>query len=417
MTILGTLASIIASALVSVGFLTAPVPANLGVVSVPGQDALVDTYLAAPISSSATSLTLADGTTRDGATLSGYYCFTLDVNTPQIEYVCGTAAGTAVSSLSRGVKMSNPNATSTTLAFSHRRFASAQITDFPANQLVARKINGTDTIPNTLQYDTTVATTTVLADPRNLVNVATLTVASSTGCLDASTSVRGCIEAATTAETILGTGTGGTGALLFPQNSLFSPTSTATTIVPLTNTSGKLSQLFQDLTASWSFSGGLTSSATTTLSGASTVISSVASSSVLVSGGSGALSGVAPSTSGNVLTSNGTLWTSRAITHNIGSATANITTAATSTIFDIPSTVGSTVVVNCGVDTSGNNSPGTYSLKLGATTFDACSIDNASGDLGNCALNAAFVSVAATSTVYGSSTNVTGSFHCSYFTL
>lgn len=122
--------------------------------ALPQQDALIDTYLASNITNSATTMTLADGTLRDGTTLSGYYCFTIDINTPTLEYVCGTASSTSVTGLLRGVKVSNPNATSSSLAFAHRRFATVQVTDFPFNQLVQRVLNGTDPLSAPIYYDT-----------------------------------------------------------------------------------------------------------------------------------------------------------------------------------------------------------------------------------------------------------------------
>lgn len=125
--------------------------------AVPQSPALVDTYLTAGISSSETSMTLADGTTRGGTSLSGFMCFTIDVNTPTIEYVCGTASGTSITGLTRGVDVLNPNTTSTALAFSHRRFASVQISDYPTLQILVRKMNGTDTLDNFLSYTTSTA--------------------------------------------------------------------------------------------------------------------------------------------------------------------------------------------------------------------------------------------------------------------
>lgn len=118
----------------------------------PQQYALFDGYLASGITKTDTSLTLTSGTTRDGVALSGRICFTIDVNTPTAEYVCGTAAGTAISSLERGVLPSDPTATSTDYAFAHRRFATISITDFPFNALVRRLLQGTDDLPATLSY-------------------------------------------------------------------------------------------------------------------------------------------------------------------------------------------------------------------------------------------------------------------------
>lgn len=147
--LLGKLAAIVLSGLMSVGLVA---PASLGGV-VPNTPALVDTYLAAPISDSATTMVLANGLTRDGVALSGTMCFTIDANQPTVEFACGTVSSTAVSGMTRGVAFSNPNATTT--SYSHRRFASVSVTEYPTIQFLVRKANGTDSYPNVLSYDST----------------------------------------------------------------------------------------------------------------------------------------------------------------------------------------------------------------------------------------------------------------------
>ena len=57
---------------------------NLGT-QTPQTPALVDTYLAANIDATQTSMELANGLYRNGQSLSGYMCFTLDANTPTVE--------------------------------------------------------------------------------------------------------------------------------------------------------------------------------------------------------------------------------------------------------------------------------------------------------------------------------------------
>jgi len=252
----------------ALGFNIAPAnDINFGAYSVPISPALVDTFLASNISSSDTSLTLADGTTRGGTALSGFMCFVIDVNQPNVEYVCGTASSTSVTSLMRGVDVLNPNATSSALASSHRRFASVQVSDYPTLQFLVRKMNGTDSIPNVLTYDTSVSTTTIYTNGKNLVDYETLTDVVATGCGNASETGRGCVEIATQAELAAGTSVGGTGARNVAPATYFNATSSATTTVPVTNSAGKLSTGFIDQTASYSWSGTHTFSATTTISG------------------------------------------------------------------------------------------------------------------------------------------------------
>ena len=156
-------------------------PASAQAISVPSVPALVDTYLTSPITSSATSLTLASGVTRDSQTLSGHMCFVLDVNQPTVEYTCGTASGTAVTGLTRGVNLYNPAATST--AYSHRRLASVQIVDYPALQVVSLILRGQESLPSVLKYDSSITTSTIYSSGYNLVSVAALADATSTECL------------------------------------------------------------------------------------------------------------------------------------------------------------------------------------------------------------------------------------------
>ncbi len=120
--------------------------------ALPEAPALVDDYLATKITATQTTFTLANGTLRDGTALGGYYCFVIDVNSPQVEYVCGTASSTSVTGVVRGIQFQNPNATSSALMFAHNRLASVQITDYPTLQFMVRKINGIDSIDAPLQY-------------------------------------------------------------------------------------------------------------------------------------------------------------------------------------------------------------------------------------------------------------------------
>ncbi len=147
-----TLANIVAAGLIAVGILSPNTATNNLGSSIPSSPALVDTYLSAPISTTDTSMTLAKGTTLDNQTLTGFQCFVLDINTPSVEYVCGTASSTSVTSLTRGINLMNPNATSSVNIHSHRAYASVQTTDYPTLQFIVRKLNGTDSFDSGLYY-------------------------------------------------------------------------------------------------------------------------------------------------------------------------------------------------------------------------------------------------------------------------
>lgn len=159
MSILNTIGKFIVGALISTGVIAMPAAPvatpvsspNLGAAITQG-GALYDGFLASGIAQNATSMTLTTGSFKDGTSLSGWNCFTVDANSPSIEYICGNASGTVVSNLMRGVGLVNPNTTSTALTFYHGRGASVQITDYPDLQILKRIVNGTDPFPNAISF-------------------------------------------------------------------------------------------------------------------------------------------------------------------------------------------------------------------------------------------------------------------------
>lgn len=86
-------------------------------------------------------------------------------------------------------------------------------------------------------------------------SIAYVNAVSTAGAPNASTGAKGIIQLSTATQAAAGTATGSTGAALVPPNSLFNATQSTATIIPVTNTSGKLSQLFLDLTQAFSPSG------------------------------------------------------------------------------------------------------------------------------------------------------------------
>ncbi len=266
-----TLATAFLGLMVSVGLVSAPVPSKTVGAALPSTPALVDTFLAANMSANDTSMTLANGTTNDGTALAGYMCFTIDANTPTVEYVCGTASSTSVTGLTRGIDLTNPTST-TTRAYTHRRFASVQTTDYPTLQLVVRKLNGVDTFDSVLSYTST--TPSSFTSTQDLASKGYVDNQIMSGGVPITTSTPGIGLLATPAQTAAGTATGTYNSQtynLLPANSTFNQTSSASNIVPVTGSNGKLSQGFLDLTQPFTFSGGVTSSATTTLSGNTTI--------------------------------------------------------------------------------------------------------------------------------------------------
>jgi microcystin-dependent protein len=200
---------------------------------VPNVPALFDSFLAVGISPAATTMTLAHSTTRDGETLSGRYCFTLEINTPRAEYVCGNASGATVTGLERGIKVSNPNATSSALAFSHGRLATVSITDYPAWQIVKRQLTGQDALEgaNPLRYDG--LATTSFSHEDDLVSRKYVDDIAFGSVPAASETASGFVELATQVEAASSTSLGGTGARLVL------PASIATSTVNSTSTSAR----------------------------------------------------------------------------------------------------------------------------------------------------------------------------------
>ena len=120
-----------------------------------------ESYLSGQIGTSDTSLTVANATLRDGTSLSGYLCFTIDANYPTMEYVCGTASTTPtlITGLTRGIDAVTGTTSVTALKYTHRLGADIKISDYPILTLLTRIINGLDTFPNKITYGTTTTPT------------------------------------------------------------------------------------------------------------------------------------------------------------------------------------------------------------------------------------------------------------------
>lgn len=134
-----------------------------------------ETSLATALAIGGTSFTLASATDDDGVALpNGLYYFTVDNGTSNKEYLAGTLAGTSVTSV---LSVSRQGAETSGAARAHRVGASVIMTDF--------------------------ATYKKYMDEIALVSAP-----------DASTSAKGVVEAATTAEIDADTATGSTGAII-----------------------------------------------------------------------------------------------------------------------------------------------------------------------------------------------------------
>jgi len=182
--------------------------------TIPTVVALFETSLASKITSSATSATLVTGTDKQGNSLSGTYGFIIDEGSANEEFVICTASGTALSSCTRGISVTDGKTAVAALQKEHRRGATVKITNYPQLAILSRILNGQETIPNRLAYQTH-PTFSGTAASTSLITKKYADDLSIAGATNATTTVQGLVEQATVAELNAGTGTGGTGARLF----------------------------------------------------------------------------------------------------------------------------------------------------------------------------------------------------------
>lgn len=255
------------------GYSTTP-NMNVGA-ALPQAVGVFETSLASPITSSATSMTLAENAIRGGGSLSGYNCFTVDEGSAQAEIICGTVSSTAVSSLSRGISYANGTTTVSANQFSHRRGANVKITDFPIIQILKAQANGEDTYPNLLQYANTVNITGASATT-TIATKAYVDSVSIAGASDANTTTKGIVEIATATETASSTALGGTGAtLVIPASNATSTYNSATAGLKavVTQNNGTIDANFIATSSAYTWSGNNTFSGTNTFSNTNTFTS------------------------------------------------------------------------------------------------------------------------------------------------
>lgn len=209
---------------------------------VPFSCANFSTSLATAISSSASSLVLASITTDDGVILpTKTYGITVDQGTNSHEHMIVTFSGTTTGTIvTRGVSVVDGTTNIPALQFAHARGASVKFTDHPILIRMLRILEGTDTLDTKLSYTShpTFTANTQLIDKKYADDLAI------SGSPDASTTVKGIIEIATSSEAAAGTSAGATGALLVPPNSIHNATSSAAIIIPVTDAAGKISAGF-----------------------------------------------------------------------------------------------------------------------------------------------------------------------------
>lgn len=161
--------------------------------AIPIVPSLFDTSLANAVGSSDTSMTLTSGTLRDATTISGFIGFTIDSGTSIAEFCLGTISGTAVTAITRGIDPLTGVTATVSLQYAHRAGADVRITDYPALAIVARILNGDDTLPNIIKY----ANTNTFTDQKQLISKAYADALAIAGSPNATTSVQGLVQEAT----------------------------------------------------------------------------------------------------------------------------------------------------------------------------------------------------------------------------
>lgn len=211
----------------------------------PSATATFETSLASPITTSATSMTLTANSVRGGGSISGYACFIIDEGSTQAETVCGTVAGTSVTSMTRGISQSTGTTTVAALQFSHRRGANVKISDFPLIQILKAQNAGQDTFSTTIHYTSgvTPAATDDLTDKEYVDSIAF----SGASIINASTVAKGIVQIATAGNAAASTDTGSSAAILVLPSSLSTTTwnsGTAATRILMSGSNKRLDSNF-----------------------------------------------------------------------------------------------------------------------------------------------------------------------------
>ncbi len=120
--------------------------------AIPKTSAHFSTTLSAAISSTDTTMVLVSAADRAGNALSGLYGFVLDRGSASEEFVLGTVSGTTVTISTRGLDPQDGKTQRSSLQQPHRRGATVELTDYPLLAILARLLNGDETIPNKLSY-------------------------------------------------------------------------------------------------------------------------------------------------------------------------------------------------------------------------------------------------------------------------
>ncbi len=184
--------------------------------------ALFDTQLSQAMDNVSTStMVLQNGLDKSGNLLNAFMCFTVDGGLSNVEYVCGSASGTIVSNLIRGIDFTDGVTSNAGRFKTHRIGADVKQTDYPYLSQFSRLLNGSGTFPNPLTYAAGVSSSSVGANGQNLASVNYANSLSFAGAPNASVSIKGISQIATTPQLANASGAGSTGAILVAPASSF----------------------------------------------------------------------------------------------------------------------------------------------------------------------------------------------------
>lgn len=225
-----------------------------------------ESQLAIAIDATATtSITMVRGTDVNGNSLSGSMCFTLDASSANtVEDVCGTASGTIVSNLTRGIGADGVTSVAS-LAHIHRVGANVKVTDSPYLSQYYRLLNGVDTFPNALVYTSHPALGSASNTIMDKSYVDAAVVAQG---VPMSFTIPGIAQLATTSQSLIGTPSttvSSTQYYLVVPNSAVSQSSSANKI-PMAKTDGTIDSLYidQSTSSAYNFAGRISMRTSTT---------------------------------------------------------------------------------------------------------------------------------------------------------
>jgi hypothetical protein len=205
------------------------------------------TSLSSGITSSATTMTLSSFTSgSDSLVVGETYGFKIGGR----EYVIGTAStNNQIISMTRGVSRITGTTTISAYQTSWGRATAVEMTDAPILIRTSNILGGKQNLENVIRYDSTVSTSTIASDNKNLVNTELLNYVAfnGAGVVNASTLIKGVTEIATNLEARSSTATGGTGATLVLPASLATSTynsATASSSIVMTGYTGKIDDNF-----------------------------------------------------------------------------------------------------------------------------------------------------------------------------